>query len=92
MLLIATILTIGGFTAPTRAGAREYRSAAYKLAHIPVEKARRQLVELGLSVDINKIEKANTLIVTTDNPEDEVKVASVLKLIDSKLPYEVTKL
>ena len=92
ILLIATILTITGPGPTARAAAKNYSSVVYKLAHIPAEKARTQLAALGLSVDINKLEKANVLVITTDNPADKIKVASVLNLIDSRLGYEVTKL
>lgn len=92
ILIIATTLMISGLTPTAQATGKDYSSDAYKLEHISMEKASSQILELGLPVQINKVEKAKTLIVTTSSKADRIKVASVIKLIDSRFPYEVTKL
>lgn len=92
VIVISMILSMIGLQATAKENAKIYRSVVHKFVYIPAADAKKQLVELGLGTDISELDNINSLIITTDNLSDRLKVKSILKLIDSELKYEVTRL
>ncbi len=66
-----------------------FRNSVYKLKHITAENAKKTLIALKIGTHINQIGKMEALIITTNNPQDLKKAASIIGLIDSKQEFVV---
>ncbi len=68
-----------------------FRNRVYRLRHSEATAVRDILNELSVGTDVNILPQ-NSLIVSSNKPEDLIKATSIIKLLDSEADYETVVL